>query len=123
MVPSCRVSRVPCPSPLRPWAGPSPASPGSANMGLATTTYVAMEMVAGVEGCGGHVELLPREGGELGSNLCLIPPAVRSQQGHSPTGQRETELERGRACSRDARTQTGTQAPPLGSQAPHFPGK
>ena len=44
-------------------------------MELATTTYVALETVAGEEGCGGHMEPLLREGGR---ELAFQPPPQNS---------------------------------------------
>ena len=52
-------------------------------MELATTTYVALETVAGEEGCGGHMEPLLREGGRELAFQPLPQNSTRPQPHHT----------------------------------------
>lgn len=69
--PMVLVCSVPQPPPS--CSGPAHRLPplGGTSVELATTTYVALETVAGKEGCGGHMEPLLREGGR---ELAFQPP-------------------------------------------------
>lgn len=115
MVPFCCV---PYPSPPRPWVRPLPAFPGRSDVELATTTYVALETVAGEDGCGGHWNPRPKREASLHSNLCFN----HSKGSARPRPRQKREAEAG-ACSRAARTQTAARGllrllafPPVGKR-------
>lgn len=80
---------VPCPSPPRPWPAHRPPSLGAMSAELATTTYVALETVAGEEGCGGHMECLPKGGGRL--PFQPLPHHPEDSAAPQPLPQRQTE--------------------------------
>lgn len=79
------VCCVPCPSPLRPWPAHCPPSLGSTDAELATTTYVSLETVAREEGCGGHVEPLPKGRGQFTFQTLSHPPLELSKTTAPPT--------------------------------------